>query len=181
MEINKNIFLKGDEIFLRILDNKDIEGNYSIWLNNPEITNYNSHGRFPISSDQLQSFVNASKASKSALVLAVVDIKTLMHVGNISLQSINWIDRNAEIAFLLGEKAYWGKGIMLEAGRLLIDHGFKMLNLHRIYCGTSSDNVGMQRLAEKLGMIQEGIRIEAIYKKGKYVDVIEYGILSAIR
>ncbi|ACU06128.1 GNAT family N-acetyltransferase [Pedobacter heparinus] len=178
MEINKNIFIRGNHIDLRLLTKEDISGNYSNWLNDPEITHYNSHGRFPATNEDLVNYVEQSRISRNALVLAVVDQATQAHIGNVSLQSINWIDRNAEIAFLLGEKAYWGKGIMLEAGEMLINHGFKMLNLHRIYCGTSSENVGMQRLALKLGMIEEGLRKDALYKQGKYVDVIEYGILS---
>ena len=161
-----------------MLSEKDIEGNYRHWLNDPEIVQFNSHGRFPMTVEMLSAFVKAAIQSNSSLVLAVVDNNTCSHIGNISLQSINWIDRNAEISFLLGEKAFWGKGIMKEAAELVIRHGFKTLNLHRIFCGTSGDNTAMQKLAEKLGMEKEGIRKEAIFKYGKYFDIIEYGILN---
>jgi RimJ/RimL family protein N-acetyltransferase len=50
--------------------------------------------------------------------------------------------------------------------------------LHRIYCGTHAQNTGMQKLALKLGMRQEGCRREAILKAGRFADIIEYGILS---
>lgn len=177
MKKNKDVFLTGEKIYLRILNEDDIEGNYASWLNDPEITIYNSHGRFPMTVEKLKEYVKESSKFQSSLVLAVVDKVTDEHIGNISLQNINWIDRNAEIAFLLGEKEYWGKNIMFEAGEILISHGFKVLNLHRIYCGTSFDNIGMQKLADKLGMIKEGLRKDAMYKDGKYVDVIEYGII----
>ena len=36
----------------------------------------------------------------------------------------------------------------------------------------------MQQLAEKLGMVKEGIRIEALFNNGKFHDVIEYGIIK---
>lgn len=178
MELNKDIFLQGDHIALRPLTEQDIDGNYGRWLNDPEITLYNSHGRFPVTTEQLKTFVKAAQASNTSLVMAVIDRETQTHIGNISLQGISWVDRQAEIAFLLGEKDFWGKGVMLEAGKLLLHHGFNMLNLHRIHCGTSSDNKGMQKLAEKLGMTQEGVRKEALFKNGKYCDIIEYGILN---
>lgn len=177
MELKKDMFLIGERIYLRVLNEEDIAGNYARWLNDPEITIYNSHGRFPMTVEKLKEFVKESFNSNSNLVFAVVDKETDEHIGNISLQNINWVDRNAEIAFLLGEKRYWGKNMMFEAGKLLIDHGLKMLNLHRIYCGTSSENIGMQKLANKLGLIKEGVRKDAIYKSGKYFDVVEYGIL----
>jgi len=175
--LKKDIFLDGAHIYLRSLDEKDINGNYRYWLNDPEIIQYNSHGRFPVTPEKLIEYVKAVAQSNTALVLAIIDKETDTHIGNISLQSINWIDRNAEIAFLLGERSFWGKGIMETAGRMLISHGFETLNLHRIYCGTSSENMGMQKLAAKLGMTQEGIRHEALYKGNRYFDIVEYGIL----
>lgn len=176
--MDKDIFLESDHIYLRALTEQDVQGNYSRWLNDPEVTVFNSHGRFPMTIDMLLNYVAVSRRSGNDLVLAIVEKESQSHIGNISLQNINWIDRNAEIAFLLGDKLYWGKGIMFEAGSLLINHGFKLLNLHRIYCGTSELNVGMQKLANKLGMKKEGLRKEAIFKNGKYFDIVEYGIIS---
>ena len=178
MELAKDIFLKGDAVYLRCLNEKDIDGNYRFWLNDQEIVKFNSHGRFPATPEKLMDFVKVSIQSNTALVLAVIDTVTDSHIGNISLQSINWVDRSAEIAFLLGEKKFQGKGVMQEAGQLLIAHGFNTLNLHRIHCGTSSENLGMQKLAAKLGMQKEGERKEAIFNDGRYHDIIEYGILN---
>ena len=175
--MNKIPFLKGSRINLRPLTEKDISGSYKNWFNDPEVIKYNSHGRFPMTYYKLVDFVKSTQTSTSQIVLAIEDNKTNKHIGNVSLQRINWIDRNAEIAFILGEKEYWGKGIMTEAGNLLISHGFNELNLHRIYCGTSSANVGMQKLATKIGMKQEGVRKDALFKQGKYHDIIEFGIV----
>jgi len=174
----KNIFLEGDSIYLRPLELKDIEGNYVKWLNDEDVVKHNSHGRFPINSYRLKGYVTMTTDSNNCVVLAIIHKKQETHIGNISLQSINWVDRNAEISFILGEKSFWSKGIMFEAGKLLINHAFKKLNLHRIYCGTSSLNIGMQKLALKLGMIYEGERKEAIFKNDKYYSIIEFGILN---
>jgi ribosomal-protein-alanine N-acetyltransferase len=174
----KDIFLNGDSVFLRMLSEEDINGNYARWLNDAEVTMYNSHGRFPISVGKLQDFVQSVYESNTTLVLAVCDKTSGAHIGNISLQSISWIDRSAEIAFLLGEKDFWGKSVMHDAGKLLIKHAFEVLNLHRIHCGTSSENIGMQKLAGKLGMNLEGVRKEAFFKNGNYYDILEYGLLS---
>ena len=178
MEIRKNIFLDGEIIYLRPLTELDVMGNYAVWLNDKAIVQYNSHGRFPMTTDTLNNFVKSNAISNTSLGLAIIDKASNEHIGNISLQGINWIDRSAEIAFLLGEKTFWGKGVMYEAGKLLLNHGFYTLNLHRIHCGTSSENIGMQKLAKKLGMQQEGIRREAIFKNNYYFDIIEFGMLK---
>ena len=36
----------------------------------------------------------------------------------------------------------------------------------------------MQKLALKLGFEQEGVRKEALFKNGHYIDIIEYGKLN---
>jgi ribosomal-protein-alanine N-acetyltransferase len=177
--MNEIFFLKGENYILRPLTIEDVQGNYKNWLNDPEVNSYNTHARFPRTENYLVDYVNSLNNLNNIIVLAIVDpLENNKHIGNISLQSINWIDRSSEIAFILGEKTYWGKGVMFECGKLLIEHAFKTLNLNRIACGTSSLNVGMQKLAIKLGMSQEGIRKNAIFKNGIYADIIEYGILN---
>ncbi len=179
MSDTKNIFIKGKNIFLRDLNLNDIKGNYKYWLNDPETNQYNSHGKFPYSISALKKYVERVTNQNDCIVLAIIELKSSLHIGNISLQSINWLDRNCEIAFLLGDKKYRSKGIMREAGMLLIDHAFNKLNIHRIYCGTSSENIGMQKLALKLGMKKEGTRKDAIFNNGKFHDVIEFGVIKS--
>jgi RimJ/RimL family protein N-acetyltransferase len=36
----------------------------------------------------------------------------------------------------------------------------------------------MRKLAEKLGMTQEGVRREAVWTDGAYHDIVEYGLLA---
>ena len=172
-------FLTGKTIYLRGLKEEDLSGGYVSWLNDTEVCQYNSHHVFPYSVENVRSYIRESSQAKNALVLAIILKQSNRHIGNISLQNINYINRSAEFAVLLGDKKYWGKGIAKEASRLIVEHGFKELNLNRIYCGTSADNIVMQRLARFLGMSKEGVRRQALYKHGRFVNIIEYGLLKA--
>jgi len=172
-EIN---FLKGLKIHLRALSEKDLSEEYLQWLNDDEVCRYNSHAVFPNTEQKMKNYFNRLD-SQQEVVLAIIDNESAKHIGNISLQNINWVSKNAEFAVLLGDKKFWGKGCGEEAARLIIDYGFERLNLHRIYCGTIEGNEGMKKLATKLNMRQEGVRRQAIYKHGQYLDIIEYGIL----
>lgn len=172
-------FLKGQNVYLRSLEKEDLYGPYFTCLNDFEVTKFNSHGRFPYNIYKHELFFQEQLKVSNLIQLGIFLIEDNAHVGNISLQNINWIDRNAEFAILIGDKKVWGKGIGEESGKILIKHGFENLNLHRIYCGTSSENLGMQKLALKLGMVNEGVRKESIYKNGKYHDMVEFGILRS--
>lgn len=170
-------FLAGDRLYLRPLRETDVDGAYADWLNDERVCAGNSHHVYPYTRRQAQEYVGQASARRDELVLAIVVKEHQRHIGNIALSRIDSVYRSAEFAILLGDAAEWGKGYGLEAGRLLVAHGFRALNLHRIGCGTFATNVGMQRLALALGMKQEGVRRSAAYKDGAYVDVIEYGLL----
>lgn len=171
-------FLKGQKIYLRGLQIEDASGNYQKWFNDQEVCQYNTHGIFPMNENQLIDFITATYSSRNTLVLAIVSIEENIHIGNVSLQNIDWIARTAEFAIIIGEKAFWNKGVGLEAAKLIIQHGFNTLNLNRIYCGTSSENFGMQTLAKKLNMTEEGFRRKALFKNNQYNNIIEYGLLK---
>ena len=113
----------------------------------------------------------------STLALAICDNENDEHIGNISLQNIHPINRSADLAVIIGYKKYWGQGYGYEACKLIVEHAFKELNLRRISCGTFNTNYGMQAIANKLCMKREGMRKEAVYKNGQWLDVIEYGLL----
>lgn len=175
----KNLFLKGKRIYLRPLEEKDLRGNYVSWLNDEQVNMYSSHHIFPYSLEEGLAYIKKSQKDRNTLILAIVVKRGNVHVGNISLQNIDYINRNAEFAILVGEKKYWNKGYSTEASSLLLSHGFNALGLLRIYCGTSSKNLSMQKLAISLGMILEGRRRKALFKYGQFVDILEYGILAS--
>lgn len=176
--MNTPPFLQTPRLDLRPLIAADADGPYLRWFNDPEVCRYNSHHIVPYRREDALSYVNYVSNSKTDLVLAIVQQSDERHIGNVSLQNINFIDRSAEFAIVLGERDCWGKGYSKEAAQALLHHGFTALNLHRIYCGTSVDNLPMQKLALHLKMKQEGVRRDSMFKHGRYVDVIDYGVLQ---
>ena len=171
-------------LYVRPFEKEDITEQYRGWFHDVNVTFYNSHGLFPYTKDQMNRFL-AQLESSDDIVWAVISkfdhigkISDPNHIGNISLQRIDWINRTAEFACVFGEKEYWGKGYCTEAAKLLFRHGFDRLNLHRIFTGTAATNIGMRKVAGKLGMMHEGTFRDAVFLNGEYVDVSEYSILS---
>ncbi len=171
-------FLVGERIALRALESADADGPYPSWFNDAEVVRSNSHGVFPYDRELALAYVASVRGSRSELVLAIEMLADRKHVGNVALQSIHPIYRSAELSLVIGERDAWGKGIGEEASRLIVRHGFAALGLHRVGCGTLADNEGMKRLALKLGMREEGRRRHAAWKRGAWIDIVEYGILA---
>lgn len=167
----------------RVLENNNIESDYYNWFNNSETTKYNSHGLFPKSAEEMEAFLNAQDRPNNnsihyAIIAKKVDNNIFVHIGNASLQSINWVNRSGEIAIVIGESDYRGMGLGEKVCSILIKHGFEKLNLHRIWTGTAATNIAMNKVAEKIGMKKEGCFRDGMYLHGKYVDINCFSILE---
>lgn len=61
---------------------------------------------------------------------------------------------------------------------LILEYAFRTLGLESVWCGTSSNNIPMQKLACKLGMKHEGVQRKQQFKNGEFVDRFLYSILK---
>jgi len=174
----KNPFLVGDRVYLRAIDQSDLNAAYREWFNDEEVCRYNSHHRFPNYDENMHAYYESVIKSRQNLILAICDKETDEHIGNIALENIDPINRSAEYAILIGSSASHGKGIGRDATKLILTHGFEQLGLERVYCGTSDDNIGMQKLAAAVGFKEEGRARRAMFKNGSFKDVISYGLLK---
>ncbi len=175
--ISPTPFLAGERVALRALRESDADGPYADWLNDAEVCRGNSHHVFPYTRAQALDYIRQVAARRDELVLAVTLRADGRHIGNIALQHIHPVNRSAELSILLGDRAAWGQGCGVEAAELLLAHAFSTLNLERVACGTFGENQAMQKLALRLGMREEGRRRRAVFKDGRYDDVVEYGVL----
>ncbi|MFX1329861.1 MAG: GNAT family N-acetyltransferase, partial [Promethearchaeota archaeon] len=87
-------------------------------------------------------------------------------------------DRNAIIYARIGIPEYWGKGLVGEAAKLLINYGFTELNLHKINVRVFNPNKRSLRAAEKLGFNQVAILKEQSYVDGKYIDEVWFSLFK---
>ncbi len=85
---------------------------------------------------------------------------------------------NAEIGYWLGE-AHWGKGIMTQAIRSIVDYGFKTFDIHRIFARPFGSNIASQKALEKNGFNLEAHFIKTIIKNGQLEDELVYAIRKA--
>jgi [ribosomal protein S5]-alanine N-acetyltransferase len=85
--------------------------------------------------------------------------------------------KNAEMGYWLAEE-YWGRGIMTEAVKRMIEHGFKSFDINRIFARPFSTNIASQRVLEKAGMKLEARFEKSLFKNGKFLDELIYSILK---
>ncbi len=172
------IFLKGNKIDLCPLDGEGDLTHYESWVNDQENTKYMAVGNYPSTKAQLKEYIQHYGDSKSIL-LGIFLKKGGRHIGNITLHQIDHHNRTAEIGILIGDKASQGKGFGTQALKLIAQHAFRRLNLHKLTTGMVVGNTASQKMFEKVGFKQEGCLREHFYLDGKYHDCLRYGLLRS--
>jgi RimJ/RimL family protein N-acetyltransferase len=149
------------------------------WLNDPEVLAGLSL-YLPLSmGEEEQWFQDMLKApgSEHPLVIETREGDEWVPVGTCGFHQIEWKNRSGELGIFIGEKRCWNKGYGTEVMKLLLQHGFNTLNLHRIFLRVFSNNPRAVRSYEKAGFVHEGCMRQAEYRDGQYVDVLLMSVL----
>ncbi len=97
-------------------------------------------------------------------------------IGGVNLR-FNFEHRSAEIGYSVARK-HWKKGICTEAARAVIDAAFSTHeDLNRVHARADADNVGSQRVMEKIGMVKEGVLRLNRVERGEAFDEAVFSIL----
>jgi RimJ/RimL family protein N-acetyltransferase len=110
----------------------------------------------------------------------VIELASGEPVGMLSLLDIDRINRRAEPArFLIGEPgSVRGLPVAVEAMKLLYEHAFDELRLHRVYGTVVADNLLMLKWQKFLGMREEGILRQHYFIGGQFRDAICLAMLE---
>jgi RimJ/RimL family protein N-acetyltransferase len=149
------------------------------WLNDPEVTRYLETGIFPTSQEDLEHYYESLRGSRDQVLFAIEELTRKQHIGNVKLGPIHWVHRSATLGILIGEKAYWGKGVGQEATRLMVEYGFFRLNLNRINLGVFADHESAIRCYTKAGFKVEGHFRQALFRDGAYKDHLWMAVLRS--
>jgi|HigsolmetaGSP12D_1036236.scaffolds.fasta_scaffold01533_5 RimJ/RimL family protein N-acetyltransferase len=170
--------LIGERIMLREYRREDLVPMRQ-WVNDPEIVGFLSDiFLYPHALEATQDFLDAMLEGRpDSRGFVIADRSTELYIGQINLDSIDWKNRVGTIGIVIGSAQHHGLGYGTEAMRLLIDYSFRELNLNRLELSVYDFNERAYRCYRKCGFREEGRLREKLYRNGRYVDVIQMGLL----
>jgi diamine N-acetyltransferase len=171
----KNVFLAGTGIYLRPVERAD-STQFVKWVNDAEVTRTLLLHR-PVTHEAEEEYLMTIAKSDASVVLGIVARESDQLVGIAGLHQIEAKDRHATFGIFIGEKSEWGKGYCTEATALMVGYAFDTLNLHRVALHVVEHNVAAIRSYLKVGFQQEGVLREAMFREGRYHNLLTMGIL----
>jgi len=116
----------------------------------------------------------AQLASRTEYYLAaVLDNDSIIGFARLGLAGV----QAAKLGYAIAAD-HWGRGYAVDATRLLVDFGFRELNLHRISAAIGPDNARSIAVALRLGMQYEGRLRHHVFTNDAWRDSLLYSLLA---
>jgi len=168
--------IQGKLINLRPLKKEDLD-EIMRWINNLEVTKYLNSFLFPVSRMEEEKYLEKMMSKNNEQKNMVIENKKSHYIGQITLDHIDWKNRNAELGVVIGNKKNWGKGFGTEAIELLLEYGFHHMNLYNIYLWVFEYNKRGIRCYEKCGFKKDGALRKCHFFQGKFHNAFLMSIL----
>ena len=148
------VIIETERLLLRPFQQSDLQDfyEYASVEGVGEMAGWSHHENIQTSQEVLNAFIKEDKT------FAIVYKENQKVIGSIGVEKYkneqSWREffgyEGREIGYVLS-KAYWGKGIMMEAVKAVILHLFRIVGLDFLLCGYYDFNVQSKRVQEKCG------------------------------
>jgi RimJ/RimL family protein N-acetyltransferase len=166
-----NAYMVGKHVYLRHPTEEDALGKWHEWFSDEQTTKYLADRFWPNTKEAQLEFLK-SLNDRSRLALSVVTKEKDKHIGIVSLSSINWVHRYADVAIVIGEKDYHKGAYSMEAFGLILKIAFLRLNLKTVKSAYASSNKASSTLHRIFKFQKVGI-----YEKLLFVDGHDDGLV----
>ena len=172
--------LVSERVRLRPLEREDLR-EVVRWFNDPATRALLARSS-PLSLAEEERWFDGLLRSTTEVVFGIEETtttKTPRLIGSCGVHRIDWRNRNAALGIVIGDVADRGHGFGTEAMATLVRHCVHDLGLYRVELEVISDNAPALASYERCGFVIEGTRKGALFKDGRFVDLVLMRMLAA--
>lgn len=169
--------LEGSRVILRRHTAANL-ADFHRWYSDPEVARLTRYQDSPMRPDEIDRFFAARVVGPDSLAMAIHVRSTGRLIGSCAFSQLDGDNGSALYHITIGERDAWGHGHGTEATRLMLDHAFGTLGLHRIALAVFAFNERAIRSYRRCGFVVEGRAREAIWRDGRFWDEIQMSILE---
>jgi RimJ/RimL family protein N-acetyltransferase len=171
------IILQNDVCVLVPFSDKDVTQDYVDWLNNPNINRY-LESRFSLHTiNSVLLDVNTWISCPYTFFYTIRCPNSNKHVGNIKLGPINPHHMTCNVAYLMGDMRFVGKGFATNALLLLTEYVFSV-GVRKVTAGAYELNKASLRVMQKAGFSFECFHPSHVIFEGRIIGSFELSKIS---
>ena len=177
--VGTSVDIATERFRIRSLAPADASQRFLDWIADPDVMSPLNMPARQLTSAEILSFIGTFDRKRRHL-LGLFDKTSAAHFG-IVIVEISEQHRLAKIAYLIGDKAYRGRGAMRECLTTLIALLFDRLGIEKITAHVETVNNRSIDVLEALGLSREGTMRGEIrsFRDGSRVDQYLYGLLKS--
>jgi RimJ/RimL family protein N-acetyltransferase len=149
------------------------------WYADPEVARLARYQDAPMRADEIDRFFQLRALGHESLTMAIHERATNRLIGSCAFSQVDGENGSAMYHITIGEKDAWGHGYGTETTRLMLDHAFRTLGLHRIALTVFEFNERAIRAYRRCGFLVEGRARESIWRDGRWWDEVAMSVLAS--
>jgi RimJ/RimL family protein N-acetyltransferase len=169
--------LEGERVTLRRHVPENLTA-FRRWYADPAVARLARYQDGPMRIEEIDRFFEARALGNGSLAMAIHIRADGRLIGSCAFSQMDGENGSALFHITIGEKAEWGLGYGTEATRLMLEHAFATLNLHRVALAVFDFNERAVRAYRRCGFKVEGRAREAIWRDGRWWDELSMSILE---
>ena len=172
--------IETERLILRRFTLDDAPQMYANWASDPEVTRYltwPAHASVEVTRMVISDWVKRyEQLDTYHWGLELKETGEL--IGDLALVRIDESIEEGEVGWCMG-RAWWGRGLMPEAGRAMLKYLFDEVGFNRVMAKHDVNNPKSGRAMQKIGMLYEGTQRQAGRNNQGLVDHAMFAILRS--
>ncbi len=144
------------------------------WYQDPEVARLTRYQDGPMRAEEIERFFTMRSLGPDSLAMGIHVRETNRLIGSCAFSQLDGDNGSALFHITIGERDAWGHGYGSEATRLMVDHAFESLGLHRVALSVFAFNERAIRAYLRVGFVIEGRAREAIWRDGRWWDELAH-------
>lgn len=151
----KHSKLESERFWMRTLTSEDVSEKYLAWLADDETLQWLNARYRENNEANVQAYVEQFDNINS-FHLGIFVKNQELHIGNFSI-SIDPLHDTAHVSVLVGDRDWWGKGVVLEARSVILDWLFEERDIYKVWSLPFVRNAPAIFNYKRQGFVVEGI------------------------
>jgi len=157
-------------IALRPMTPDDVDDVYIDWFHDPEVFRFLEVRN--LTKPRALAYLREGLESGCRFQFIVQDAADDERIGTIKIGDIDWKHGTSDLVTVLGNRAYWGRGVAREAIRMAIDKAFGELGVRKLSASMYSSHLGSAKAYIAAGFLIEAVLFGQYLHEGQVVDKI---------
>ena len=160
----------GEQVYLRRLNESEIDDRYVEWFQNAQLTKFYSGTKRKWTKEYLVNDLRQGLETGTSYVYGIYYKEDDNLIGNFKISSIHKTNNICDVSIIIGDSDYRGKGLATDAfivGNHLV---FNVHDIRKISSGMYPENLSSYKALMKAGWLCEGRREGHYLVDGKPMD-----------